>query len=394
VQITQPPRRVAIVQRSLRRYRAGFYDQLRTELARDGIVLQVFHSTPPTHPDALELPWAQRLDARTVRFGRQRLVWQPLTRELRAADLVVVEQASRLLLNYRLLLRQLLGGPAVAFWGHGGGAAPRGTTGERVKRSVSRRVHWWFAYTSRSAEMVAALGFPPERVTVVDNAIDTPGLRREIEAVKPGDRESLRRKLGLDANPVGLFLGSLKADKQVDILLQAAVRIRAEEPGFQLVVVGRGADEDVVREAADRLPWVSYPGPLYGQDRAAILALADLMLLPGAVGVAVLDSFAARAPLVTSSTAGHGPEIAYLRDRENGLIVEGGNDPERYAAAVLEVLRDPGLLARLRAACGAETERYTVEGMANNFADGIRDALTTTGRRRLRGRRRGVERST
>jgi glycosyltransferase involved in cell wall biosynthesis len=394
VQITQPPRRVAIVQRSLRRYRAGFYDQLRTELARDGIVLQVFHSTPPTHPDALELPWAQRLDARTVRFGRQRLVWQPLTRELRAADLVVVEQASRLLLNYRLLLRQLLGGPAVAFWGHGGGAAPRGTTGERVKRSVSRRVHWWFAYTSRSAEMVAALGFPPERVTVVDNAIDTPGLRREIEAVKPGDRESLRRKLGLDANPVGLFLGSLKADKQVDILLQAAVRIRAEEPGFQLVVVGRGADEDVVREAADRLPWVSYPGPLYGQDRAAILALADLMLLPGAVGVAVLDSFAARAPLVTSSTAGHGPEIAYLRDRENGLIVEGGNDPERYAAAVLEVLRDPGLLARLRAACGAETERYTVEGMANNFAAGIRDALTTTGRRRLRGRRRGVERST
>jgi glycosyltransferase involved in cell wall biosynthesis len=387
VQVSQTPSRVAIVQRSLRRYRAGFYDRVRNELARDGIELQVFHSTSPTHQDALELSWARRLEPRSLGFGRRGLLWQPLTSELGAADLVIVEQASRLLLNYRLLLRQILGGPAVAFWGHGRSADPgHSTAGEWIKRTTSRKVHWWFAYTSRSADILAALGFPAERVTVVGNAIDTAGLRREIEAVGAAGRESFRRELGLGAGPVGLFLGAFKADKRLDVLLEAAESIRAGEPSFQLVVVGRGALEDVVKTAIQRLPWVSYPGPLYGRDRAAMFAVADLLLIPGAVGLAVLESFAAGAPLITSSTAGHGPEIAYLRDRENGMVVAGGEDPHLYAAAVIEILRDRDLLARLQAGCAADTDRYTIDDMASNFAEGVRGALASTGNRRFRGR--------
>ena len=92
------------------------------------------------------------------------------------ADLVVVEQANRQLVNYRLLLRSALRHrPRVVFWGHGGNlqaSGPLAALGERIKRSLSRRAHWWLAYTEGSADRVAALGFPRDRITVVQNAVE------------------------------------------------------------------------------------------------------------------------------------------------------------------------------------------------------------------------------
>jgi L-malate glycosyltransferase len=384
--VSPRPRRVAIVQRALRRYRADLYDRLRADLEQDGIELQVFHSTLPPHldarDDALDLPWGRHLRRRVLRLGHRHLVWQPLVPELRTADLVIVEQASQLVLNYRLLLRQVGGGPRVAFWGHGRSfAAERSSVGEWVKRRVSCLAHWWFAYTARSAGVLADLGFPPERITVVDNAIDTAGLRRALDAVEPGELAELRRELGAGAGSVGLFLGALREDKQLDVLFAAAERIHRVHPDFHLVVVGSGPMEATVREVAAGVPWLTYLGPRYDRDRAAVLALADVLLIPDAVGLAVLDSFVSATPLITARDGAHGPEIAYLRHRENGLLVDAGADPARYADAVLEVLGDHALAARLRDGCRADAERYSIQAMAARFAGGIRLALDAPRRR-------------
>jgi hypothetical protein len=115
--------RVAIVQRAVRRYRRGFFDGLRDELARDGTRLALFHSNlapeDDPRPDALEVPWAVHLPRRNLAVGSRGLLWQPFHPALRSADLVIVEQAADLPLNYRLLVRQRLGGPRVAMYGHG-----------------------------------------------------------------------------------------------------------------------------------------------------------------------------------------------------------------------------------------------------------------------------------
>jgi glycosyltransferase involved in cell wall biosynthesis len=392
VQAAHRPRRVVIVQRALRRYRAGFYDRLRADLGRDGIELQVLHSTLPAHldarDDALDLPWARHVPRRVVRVGGRHLVWQPLVRELRTADLIVVEQASQLLLNYRLLLRQAVGGPRVAFWGHGRSfAAGRSDVGERIKGLVSRRAHWWFAYTELSAAVVAELGVPAGRITVVDNAIDTTALRRDLEAVSPAALDALRRELGLGDGPVGLFLGALREDKHLDTLFEAAGQIREAVPGFHLLVIGSGPFEPAVRAEAQQHPWVSYLGARYGSDRAASLSLADVLLLPGTVGLVILDSFVAGAPLITSQGGTHSPEIAYLRNGENGVIVPGDVQAGRFADAVVEVLDDPELLERLRVGCAEDASRYGIEAMTARFADGIRQALDAAPERRRTARR-------
>ncbi len=76
------------------------------------------------------------------------------------------------LINYVLLTYQLLGVKKLAFWGHGKNLQARGERriSEFVKRLVSRRVHWWFAYNNLSAEIVKKTGFPEDRITVAQNA--------------------------------------------------------------------------------------------------------------------------------------------------------------------------------------------------------------------------------
>jgi L-malate glycosyltransferase len=197
-------RKVAIVQEVVFHYRERFYELLREHLADAGIELVLIHSNPAPDDDVwrscVDLPWAYRVEPRSFRFGGRRLVWQPCRRLLRGCELVIVEQGSRHLLNYLLMAEQSFGRRRVAVWGHGrnfdGHSASR--FGELLKVRWSRLAWWWFAYNELSANVVVTdIGFPPERVTVVRNAIDTAQLRATVEAVSDGVLEVTRRRLGI-----------------------------------------------------------------------------------------------------------------------------------------------------------------------------------------------------
>lgn len=210
---------------------------------------------------------------------------------------------------------------------------------------------WWFAYTALTADIVTRLGFDPQRITIVDNAIDTKKLTQELTAVRADDSaDRLRTELALGDGPIGLFLGTLRPNKRLDVLLAAGTMAHARCPDFRLLVVGSGPLADDVRTRAEREPWLHYLGPLYGQDRAAALAISDLILLPGAVGLVGLvglDSFTSEAPLVTYAGAEHGPEIAYLHDGRNGRLAPAEGGPRGFADAILQLVEDPAQLAEL-----------------------------------------------
>lgn len=372
--------RVAIVQRSIRRYRGDFYDRLRDELKRSDVRLRLLHSTPlpgqDPRDDAMDVPWAERLPRYHVPVGGRSLLWQPAVPAVQTADLVVVEQAADLALNYRLLARQRRGGPDVVMWGHGRDFSEGDHCAvEAVKAHTTARAHWVLAYTERAREAFVNGGYPAHRITVVNNAIDTAALTTAIDEAARHEVPSLRAELDLGDGPIAVFVGTMRPDKRIDHLLAAGSRIARSVPGFRLVLVGGGPDHEAVSERVATLPWARALGPSYGGARAAALALADVVLLPGAVGLAVLDAFAAGAPLVTSRSGRHGPELAYLDDGRNGLLVDDVGDPRAYADAVITLLTDPRRLAAFQRECRADALRYDLDHMVANFASGIGAAL-------------------
>ncbi|HZX28419.1 MAG TPA: glycosyltransferase family 4 protein [Telluria sp.] len=369
--------RVLIVERQLLQYRVGFYQRLREQLEREGIELQLLvgEGTPKEKMkrNEAELPWAIRIPTRY--FLGYRVCWQPFGKYARQSDLVIVMHENKIIYNLWLMLARPT---RLAFWGHGANLQSDRPDGwkERFKRWTVRRADWWFAYTDMSARMVADAGFPPERTTVVENAIDTEELRALCEQVTPEMIAAERQRLRLQPGPVGLYLGSLYKEKRLDFLIDAACRIRAAVPDFQLLVAGAGPEQVSIEEAARQHPWIHPLGPVQGQAKALALRMADVILNPGLVGLGILDSFASGRPMFTTDCGLHSPEISYLRSGSNGVMTE--NDVTLFAAAVEETLRHPDRMERLILGAKASAEHYTVENMASRICRGIQASLSMT----------------
>ncbi|RTL36471.1 MAG: glycosyltransferase [Burkholderiales bacterium] len=368
------PKRVLVVQRRLTHYRVPFFEVLRADLQSAGLELRL--ACGEAAPDEVskrdrgELPWAVQLPTRYFLGGR--VCWQPFGSLARDAAVTVITAENKLV--YNLVEQFGAGSRRVMLWGHGGNLqGRRDSLRERFKARVALRADWWLAYTALSRDLVLQSGFPAERISVLENAVDTTELRTQIDAITPEARTAGRAALGIGPGPVGIYVGSLYAEKRVDFLLAAARDIRAQLPSFELLVVGGGPQESLVADAAAREPWIKVLGVLRGPDKALALALADVYLHPGAIGLAVQDAFVAGVPLVTTRLATHGPEIAYLDSGRNGVMTD--NDLDAYVRASVALLTNGRLHAAMRAECVVDGQRYTLQNMSQRFTEGVLGAL-------------------
>lgn len=374
-------RLVTIVQRVLPHYRVAFFRQLHERLAREGIALQVVYGQeyPGTVPKTqrLDADWARMIRNRYWRLGGAELVWQPCLSLLHGSDLVIIEQANRLVLNYLLLLRRRFSGGRLAYWGHGRNMQAAGgrRLRERMKKTLLDQVDWWFAYTEPSAEAVVSAGFPPERVTTVNNTVDTDELTDAVQHVTGESLAAVRTELRIRSENVCIYCGGLYRDKRLAFLIEACDRIRARIPDFELVVVGDGPDRTVIEEAARRCSWIHFVGPRYGAERVRYFGIAKAQLLPGLVGLAIIDSFVTRTPIFTTDIPIHSPEIAYLRSGVNGVMAP--DRMEAYAGAVIDYLSSPAMQRVLQSGCAASAAAYTLDRMVERFATGVMDSLRT-----------------
>jgi glycosyltransferase involved in cell wall biosynthesis len=324
--------------------------------------------------DERDIEWATPLRNRSFHVAGREFFWQSLPSSIRSADLVILMQETRILSNFGVLLRALLTRQRVAFWGHGINFQDQtGSFANSLKRIYSTRVHWWFAYTESVAELVAAMGFPRERITVVQNAIDTVGLSRASKSLSDQDIARTQKELGIGNGPVGIYCGGMYAEKRLDFLIEACRRIKSRIPQFEMLFLGSGPDQYLVERFAAEAPWVHYVGPRFEDQRVPYFRLADVFLMPGLVGLAVLDTFALTVPLVTTDFPFHSPEIAYLEDHRNGIIC--ANDTDSFTNSVVEVLQSSALRNTLKDGCLESARRYTLQAMVGNFSAGVIQAL-------------------
>lgn len=95
--------------------------------------------------------------------------------------------------------------------------------------------------------------------------------------------------------------------------------------------------------------------------------------MPGLVGLVVLDSFALQTPMISTDYPFHSPEIEYLEDKKNGLIVP--NNLDTYSSSVAQLLLDEMKLSKLKSGCRAAAAKYNLSQMVDNFTMGIKCCL-------------------
>jgi glycosyltransferase involved in cell wall biosynthesis len=367
---------VTIVQRVLPHYRVPFFRLLYAELEVRDIALRVVYGQerPGTVPATVPLdePWAHRIRNRYLEVGGAEMVWQPCLRLTAHSALVVVEQSNRLLVNYPLLAlrRTSRSQTKFAFWGHGRNmqSNQRGAA-EWIKRRMIGAADWWFAYTSLSASAVVDSGYPANQVTTVQNSMDCTEFAAQLGAVTDDEVRAARQMHGITGQAVGLYCGSMYGHKNLSFLIAACVAIKKFVPEFSAVFVGDGPDKTQVLDATKDHGWIHVVGAKFGREKAIFFRMSSVLLMPGLVGLAIVDSFAAAIPIFTTDVPVHSPEIAYLKNGINGVMtppIVGA-----YAGAVGAYLNDFEAQRAFHYECSRSAQEYTLGNMVSNFCAGI-----------------------
>ncbi len=195
-----------------------------------------------------------------------------------------------------------------------------------------------------------AADFPSPKTGVLPNFVDT-GELGHLPVPRPAH------------DPLTVFfLGRLSEAKGVWDLLHAVQPVIAVTPETRFVLGGMAEFVEIEREIRAFLtdrgldPVVSLPGTLTGEAKIGAFAAADLFCLPTHLDnqpVVLLEAMAAGLPIVTTSV-GAIPEM--IGDGEEGIVVPP-RSPERLAAAILRLLSNPELRARMGAAGRARVRR-------------------------------------
>jgi glycosyltransferase involved in cell wall biosynthesis len=207
------------------------------------------------------------------------------------------------------------------------------------------------------AAMVESLGVSEDKIRVIPLAAH--GQYRPLE-------EALRRpilaKLGLDAQPYVLYLGSLDPRKNVSRLVEGFGRLRQEAPSLehQLVLAGpRGWKSDIVFDTIARLrlqSQVKWLDHVSFDDLPALLGAADLFVYPSlyeGFGLPPLEAMACGTPVVASRATSL-PEVI----GDAGLLVDASR-VEDLTEAMHRVITDRALHAHLAAKALARAQAFS-----------------------------------
>lgn len=131
-------------------------------------------------------------------------------------------------------------------------------------------------------------------------------------------------------------------------------------PGVSIVLVGDGPERSGLERLANRLCLtrrVHFLGFVPHDQVAGLLGAADVLAMPSRyeeLGTALLEGMQTGLPIVASDTGGIPQVIEHGR---TGLLVPPG-DPETLAAALMSILGDRTLAARLGNAASREAAKY------------------------------------
>lgn len=181
-----------------------------------------------------------------------------------------------------------------------------------------------------TADWLAAKGIPRRNITFIPNATD-------VERFKPGKGRSMRADWGIpeDALVAG-FIAKFRAEKRIDVLLDAVLSLpEAERPDY-LVMGGNGELMPTIKAKVEADPWLNERALILGMvsDTPSFFESIDYLILTSdkeGVPNVVLEALATEKPVVSTDVT----DLPILL-KDAGFVGKMG-DPKSVAAAIRQM---------------------------------------------------------
>jgi glycosyltransferase involved in cell wall biosynthesis len=196
----------------------------------------------------------------------------------------------------------------------------------------------------------------------------------ELDQFLKPERGLFRRSLGLEADaPLVGIVARLVPIKAHELFFEAAASVRQRVPQAQFIVIGDGerrAELEALVEGLGLRPSVRFVG--WRSDMPHVYADLDVVALTSrneGSPVALIEALAAARPVVSTAVGGV-PEVVI--HGQTGLTVPARDAP-RLAEAIVELLQNPDLAARL----GQAGRRHVYPRYdSSRLIDDVRDLYT------------------
>jgi glycosyltransferase involved in cell wall biosynthesis len=245
-----------------------------------------------------------------------------------------------------------------------------------LPRALSRLLARSFTRSQCAAVQALIAPSEPMRAVLTGYGVTTPihvvptGLAAECFGA--GDGRAFRARAGIaPERPLVTYIGRVAHEKNIGFLVRVFAQVLRSVPEALLVIAGEGPAREPLRAQVAALglgPHVHFAGYL---PRASALldcyAAADVFAFASRTetqGLVLLEAMAQGAPVVSTAELG---TRSILLPASGALVVP--EEQDAFAAAVVRVLRDPGLREGLAARGRAYARSWSSAAMARRLAE-------------------------
>jgi len=214
----------------------------------------------------------------------------------------------------------------------------------------------------------------PERLCVSEPGIDH-------TLFNPGDRDEARRRIGVGAEPLILFVGRIQAHKGIDIAIEMLAHLPetvaiGQGPPRLMIVGGpsgtNGSREvDRLREQARAVgvaERVSFVDPQPHDTLVQYYRAADMLVMPSrseSFGLVAAEAQASGLPVVASRVGG----LPYVVGSSISGLLINKHDPLSFAAAATAILDHPDFRDHLSRGALDYAQRFSWAATADRLID-------------------------
>ncbi len=186
----------------------------------------------------------------------------------------------------------------------------RGTTLKQLTKRIAWKYTQWYynscdatiAPSNQIKEILEEHNF--KNVHVIPNGVD-------VKKFNPkADKGKIRKKLGLEKNKIVLHVGRLVLEKNLDLLIDAAMLVLEEDPSCRFVITGKGPAEkyyESLVEARGLKDRFIFTGFVQDDELPNYYASADCLVFPSKFetqGLVALEAMACGTPVAGADCLG------------------------------------------------------------------------------------------
>jgi len=181
------------------------------------------------------------------------------------------------------------------YWWTHGSVGKQGRMGVFIRKLMYRKASGALVYSLLGRDRLMDFGVKERNIQVISNAVNWDDYGYLNRNLAGSNRKDNKFRL--------LFSGRISKAKKLDLLMQAlGIISHNSQLSFICNIIGPGDTTglSMLSEEIGISDRVFLHGPLYGRDVHDLFADSDILVYPGAIGLAVLHSFSFGLPVVTT----------------------------------------------------------------------------------------------